>query len=132
MKKIYIAGPMRGLPDLNFPAFDRAALHFGDCGYFVFNPSDMDRAAGDNADDPPFIADCMKRDLNVICECTDIALLRGWPHSAGVRPEVALAHLLKLNFHEENEIGFFVPVSRHYVAAIIGQYFINNYFARTK
>ena len=35
---VYIAGPMRGLPDCNFPSFDRARDLFIAQGFYVFNP----------------------------------------------------------------------------------------------
>ena len=36
--KVYLAGPMRGLPRYNFDAFDRAAKYLREDGYAVFSP----------------------------------------------------------------------------------------------
>ena len=45
--KIYIAGPMRGYENFNFPAFDAAAQLYRAIGYEVFNPADKDKPAKD-------------------------------------------------------------------------------------
>lgn len=41
MKRIYIAGPMRGYPEHNVPAFNRAADRFRALGWDVVNPVDL-------------------------------------------------------------------------------------------
>lgn len=46
MKKIYIAGPMRGHELYNFPAFDAAEARLRRLGYDVVNPAALDRARG--------------------------------------------------------------------------------------
>ena len=38
---IYIAGPMTGRPDLNFPAFHAAATTLRDAGFDVVNPAEI-------------------------------------------------------------------------------------------
>ena len=37
MKRIYIAGPMTGLPDFNYPAFNAAAARMRALGFEVEN-----------------------------------------------------------------------------------------------
>ena len=39
MKRIYVAGPMSGLPAFNFPAFHEAAADLRACGFDVVNPA---------------------------------------------------------------------------------------------
>lgn len=100
--KIYLAGPMTGLPDYNFPAFMAAAarLRAEYPNAEVFNPAqaDLDRwgdmdAVRKNAT----YRECLKVDLAWICDnATHIALLPGFENSAGVRAELSLAHALKL------------------------------------
>lgn len=40
MKRIYIAGPMSGLPEFNYPAFNRAAAVLRAQGHHVENPAE--------------------------------------------------------------------------------------------
>jgi hypothetical protein len=42
--KIYIAGPMRGIPEFNFPAFRDMAFWLRNQGHIVFNPAERDEA----------------------------------------------------------------------------------------
>lgn len=108
--KIYLAGPMRGYPNFNFPAFDYAAAKLRHYGHEVFSPAERDRKAygpeieinptGDEAkvSNPACtINDCMKADTSWICDhATAIALLPGWEKSSGARAEYALAQALGL------------------------------------
>lgn len=106
-KKIYVAGPMRGYPEFNFPAFDAAAKILRREGWHVFNPAEMDRLEGvDEFTDPlpeGFLREAMERDTRAICQSDAIFLLRGWDASRGVAVELALAKLLKLEIiYEDN------------------------------
>jgi hypothetical protein len=99
--RYYIAGPMRGHPLYNFPAFDAAASHLRAYGHEVISPADMDREQGF---DPQWatISDeeyeaAMARDLAAIERCDGIYLLRGWERSQGARREVAKAIKLRLS-----------------------------------
>lgn len=40
--KVYVAGPMRGIPEFNFPAFNLAAKNLRADGHVVFNPAERD------------------------------------------------------------------------------------------
>lgn len=98
--KVYIAGPMTGYRDYNFPAFDVAAKRLRDCGYAVVNPADLDRERGfdpslDEAD-AAFLRNALQRDLSAICDCDGVAVLDGWQQSLGACIEVALAVRLGL------------------------------------
>lgn len=93
---IYIAGPMTGYPEFNFPAFDAAEMALRCQGWDVISPAQMDREVGFNAatdkPDENWLADAMKRDIAAIVNRADaIAMLPGWERSTGAKAEFALA-----------------------------------------
>lgn len=102
--KIYLAGPMRGIPYFNFPAFERAAAMLRAEGHTVLSPAEADTelfGAAFGKDNPTGdergfdIRAAMQRDLTWICQEADaIALLPGWASSKGARAENALAECL--------------------------------------
>jgi hypothetical protein len=113
LKKVYIIGPMRGYPELNFPAFDRAAKLGRSLGWDVISPAEMDRDAGidEKEDTSSFSLDgtphhlCRvfaKRDLDALLSLRGedgdaVALLPGWEQSTGGKAEIAVAKWLRLN-----------------------------------
>lgn len=110
--KIYLAGPMRGIPEFNFPAFMAAAAKLRADGHTVFNPAERDNeragediskgnATGDEAQavrEHGFnLRIAMADDLAFIClEADAIALLPGWENSKGANAECATAAALGL------------------------------------
>jgi len=100
MTAVYLAGPMTGLPEFNFPAFDEAARLLEAQGYKVFNPAQMDRDVGFDPSstqvDDKFLRDALRRDLAAICDADAIAMLPGWEKSGGARIEWMLAAHLGL------------------------------------
>lgn len=102
--KLYLCGPMSGLPSYNFPAFDEAAKQLREAGHTVFSPAENDRENGfdatglqghEAAEHGFDLRAALKQDLSWICDHAEgIALLYGWEDSKGARAEVALAHAL--------------------------------------
>ena len=86
MTRIYISGPMTGLPDNNFPSFHSAAAALRACGYEVVNPAEID---------PGVSADIVGK--RALCDCDVLALLPGWQDSDGANLELHLAHRLGLS-----------------------------------
>ena len=103
---VYIAGPMRGIPYYNFPAFDAAADALRCAGYTVVSPADLDRAGGFDAKDCPPDTDwgaipagfdfeaCVRRDIEGVKQADAIYLLPGWERSEGARAEKVIAEWL--------------------------------------
>lgn len=90
MKKIYIAGPMTGLPELNFPAFHAAAQELRAAGHDVINPAEI------NPDPGTAWEDCMRADIAQLVTCDAIFLLPGWERSRGASLEHHIARELGL------------------------------------
>lgn len=112
--RIYLAGPMTGIPHFNYPAFNAAAATLRADGHHVFSPAEHDTEMhGKDISNPTGCAetaarehgfsrrDALKADLAWICDNADaIALLPGWEQSTGARAERALAHALNLTVIE--------------------------------
>lgn len=90
-QKIYIAGPMTGMPDNNYPAFNEAAAMLRAQGYQVENPAE-------NA--PPTCGTWqgyMRLALAQLSKCDTIYILAGWMNSKGARIEARNAYDLGLS-----------------------------------
>ena len=98
MKRIYISGPMTGLMDSNFPAFNAEAERLRDLGHEVVNPAEInpDPATGWHA--------CMRADLKALLDCDTLALLDGWQRSAGAHLEMHVAHRVGIDIVVAKEI----------------------------
>lgn len=86
--RVYVAGPMTGLPEYNFPAFNAAAAMLRAQGLHVENPAE--HGIVDGAD----WADYLHYDLARLATCSEIYLLPGWSKSRGAALEALCAHTL--------------------------------------
>lgn len=104
-RTIYLAGPMRGLPDLNFPMFNRVAWSLRDKGHVVFNPAEFGEDGG--------IRQIFLEDAEALMQCDTIVLLPGWRASTGAVAEYWLARAVKdIEITEWNpSVGTFLPVT---------------------
>ena len=119
-KTIYIAGPMRGKPNWNYEAFDRAEKLMSKMGWNVINPATLDENSRETQDleckpkdfDPDTNSvhrdanrKIMKRDLDAICDsCDAIYMLEGWQMSQGACAEFYLSCSLGITILYENTI----------------------------
>jgi len=87
---VYIAGPMTGLPEYNFPAFNEAAEALRAQGETVYNPADHGLVEGALWDD------YLRFDIGNLVKCESIYLLPGWSNSKGARTELKLAKKLDI------------------------------------
>ncbi len=83
---VYIAGPMSGLPELNYPAFHAAGDELRNHNINSRNPA---RSAPPN--DAPTWADWMRLALRQLIDCRSVLLLPGWRESRGAIIEARLA-----------------------------------------
>jgi hypothetical protein len=93
----YVAGPMSGLPGLNFDAFHLAAKSLRAQGWTVVNPAEIN---------PDLNADwtgCMIEDIKELSKCDAIYLLAGWTNSYGAQIEHLVAKKLGLTIYFEED-----------------------------
>ena len=117
MTKVYIAGPMTGLPKWNFPAFFEAEAQLEKLGYEVINPAHNDGATVQEAlesagpvDHPNHLwSDYMRRDLPHVMNVDMVCLLPGWQKSKGASLEVTVAKALGLPLMVLNKDGQLIP-----------------------
>lgn len=94
-KRVYIAGPMTGLPEYNYPAFFAAEDRFVAAGWEVLNPARHDVSWITEDMDPDEVrAAFMKIDIEDVMRADAIALLPGWEASKGAKAELAVARVL--------------------------------------
>ena len=90
--RVYVAGPMTGLPDFNRPAFAEAEARLTEAGFEVVNPANLPEPC----EDPEWL-DWMRACIPQLLTCDGVAFLPGWVDSRGALTEVTLAD--DLGFH---------------------------------
>lgn len=112
--KVYLAGPMTGIPQFNIPAFDYAAVDLRcEYGLDVISPAELDspemRRFAMASEDGKMPADgkiageswgdVLARDVRVIAdECAGVVLMNGWEKSRGARLEAFVGLLTGKKF----------------------------------
>lgn len=82
---VYLAGPMTGIPDHNFPAFTEAAKRLRAQGYTVISPHELHEHT--DRDWEYYI----RHALRTLLDCDAVVLLPGWANSRGARLEKTVA-----------------------------------------
>lgn len=95
MAKVYIAGPMTGIEEFNYPAFFAAEERFRAAGWEVFNPARHDASWITDDMDPDWVrAQYMRQDILDVMDADAIAMLPGWEQSKGATTELSVARIL--------------------------------------
>lgn len=106
--RLYASGPMTGLPDSNFPAFNRAADLLRDAGYEVENPATKGEIEGWTW------ADYLRYDLvKMLGECQGVATLPGFSLSEGALLETDVASRVKIPVQTVEEWIALAPALIH-------------------
>lgn len=91
----YIAGPMSGLPEFNYPAFTAAAAALRAQGTSVVSPTELHD--GDTGRPYDFY---LRLGLRALLDCDEMVLLPGWENSRGARLERQIAQALGMHITE--------------------------------
>ena len=86
--KIYISGPMTGIKDYNYPAFNSAEKELKIMGYKTFNPARI------KSDKDWTWQDYMRECIKALPDCDKIYMLKGWENSKGAKIERSIAKTL--------------------------------------
>jgi len=135
MNKLYIAGPMSGIPQFNFPVFHEAARTLRSLGIEVISPAEEDEKHGiatlamqskdGKLDANGKIAgqtwgDVLARDVKIVAdEVTGVALLSGWERSKGAKLEVTVALLAGKEVYAYHTGAGVTPLSREWVKDVL-------------
>lgn len=103
LSSIYLAGPMRGIPQFNFPSFHAARIRLRDAGWVVQCPAERDVEAGfdptgllgtEDLDAVGFnLPGALEHCFRDVLAVDAVALLPGWTRSEGARAEALVALL---------------------------------------
>ncbi len=83
--RVYLAGPMTGYAEFNFPAFNAEAARLRSAGFDVVNPADHGIVDGAGW------CDYLRYDIAQLSRCESIHFLPGWEKSKGALLERSIA-----------------------------------------
>lgn len=95
--RLYVAGPMTGYPEFNYPAFRAAERELREVGYEVLCPVDSEKH-NPTPGKPQAWDWYMRHALRMVLDAEGIALLDGWGKSRGARLEVRVAEDLGMPY----------------------------------
>jgi hypothetical protein len=98
-KKIYIAGPMTGLPGLNHASFHAEAARLRALGHEVENPAEIDLPEGSTW--LAYMLVC----IPMLARCQRVHVLPGWAKSDGAQIEHSIAHAFGIELQMVEQIG---------------------------
>lgn len=96
--KVYISGPISGIPDGNRKAFSDVELSLNLAGFDAVNPHGLTDNLGltNSANEKPDWKECMKIDIRALLDCDRIVFLPGWENSKGANLEKMIAESLSI------------------------------------
>ena len=104
LTRIYLSGPMSGIPEYNFPAFDQAEYEIASLGLCPINPhrfSEEVFAEFHAKGIEPTRHDFMREDIKALARCDGIFMLPGWQKSWGAKWERIIAkHVFGMPVYE--------------------------------
>lgn len=98
-KKVYISSKMTGLPDFNFPAFDKKAEELRTMGFNVLNPADIGRKYGTDKS----TAFYRRKNIEMLLQADVLFVFGNIAGSKGVEFEKLIARELGLPIWREEQ-----------------------------
>jgi hypothetical protein len=103
--RVYVAGPMTGYENFNYPAFHEAAKLLRYHGYEVVSPAELNDQSVD-------WVSAMKTDIAALVHCGIVFVLPGWEKSKGTNIELLLATLLGIEIRNIDGTALRFDVAR--------------------
>lgn len=94
--RVYVSGPMTGIPDNNKQAFRAAAVLLREMGHEPLLPCDMCGEVTGRAGDPPDWHDFIAADIRAMADAEAVCYLPGHERSYGCRIEAVVAERMGL------------------------------------
>ena len=133
--RVYLAGPMTGIPKFNFPAFEAATAKLRGKGLDVVSPHELDepeiRLAAAQSETGKLVdgkiaghswGDILARDVKVVADNVGgIVFLDGWARSRGAKLEAVVGLLCNHRFYRlgPDEKDDLVEMTRESVRRIV-------------
>jgi nucleoside 2-deoxyribosyltransferase len=96
--KVYLSGPMSGIEDFNFPAFEKEAKRLRAANIEVVSPHEV------NPDTTMTWEQCLRADIKALCDCDTLVLMDGWESSKGANLELHIAHRLGMTVVQARDL----------------------------
>ena len=103
--RIFLSGPMTGLPDFNYPNFNNTAAILRSHGHTVLNPAENCNGRKDLEH-----SEYLKYSLSQVVCAEAIAMLPGWEISKGATLELSVAQAIGLKAYEVQFAGYLTPL----------------------
>lgn len=117
--RVYISGPMSGLPEFNFPAFHSVARWLRERGFEAVNPAEITPQGEQSppADASPDVhkaywRKCLRADIKALMDCDALVLLQGWQGSDGAQLELHMAHRVGIKVYTGSEFRALVQAGQ--------------------
>lgn len=85
---VYVSGPMTGIPEHNYPAFETARKQLVNDGFTVLCPAEAGQVDGWTWEQ------YLTRDLRMVLDADALVTLPGWENSRGAKLEIYVASTL--------------------------------------
>jgi len=92
-RKLYLSGPITGMPNLNIDEFQKYEDKFKSLNFEVINPHKLHTEEETKTFE---WHNFMRRDIGAMTECDFIVVLKGWEKSKGANLEVYIARNLSM------------------------------------